>query len=409
MIVRISNSLIKTLVPDEKKAYDVRDINLKGFILRVHPTGSMVYLCQYARGGRVNLGKAGVISAAQAREKAIEVLNNYHKGIKPEVKKGANRPRTLKEFIESDYKPWVLAHHKRGEETLAALNRCFNTMYSKPLAEITPALLEQWRVKRVNAGTSQATINRNITTLKAVITKAVDWGFLKENTLRNLKQFKIDRSPKVRYLSVDEESRLRQALLERENQLKQDRMNANKWRTVRGYPLYPEFGNGEYFDYLMPMVLISINTGLRRGELFNLTWEMVNLTERSILLNGEITKNNSSRFIPLNDEAYHVVKQLYEKSVTKKGLVFLSKNNQPFNHVKRSWASLLEKAEIVHFRWHDLRHHFASKLVMAGVDLNTVRELMGHSDIKMTLRYAHLAPEYKINAVKKIDWMLQKH
>ncbi|PWY53868.1 recombinase [Legionella qingyii] len=407
MIARISNSLIKTLIPNEKKAYDVRDINLKGFILRVHPTGSMVYLCQYARGGRVNLGKAGVISAAQAREKAIEVLNNYHKGIKPEVKKGANKPRTLKEFIESDYKPWVLAHHKRGEETLAALNRCFNTMYSKPLTEITPALLEQWRVKRVNAGTAQATINRNITTLKAVITKAVDWGFLKENTLRNLKQFKIDRSPKVRYLSVDEESRLRQALLERENKLKQDRMNANKWRTVRGYPLYPEFGNGEYFDYLMPMVLISINTGLRRGELFNLTWEMVNLTERSILLDGEITKNNSSRFIPLNDEAYRVVKQLYEKSAIKNGLVFLSKNNQPFNHVKRSWASLLEKAQITRFRWHDLRHHFASRLVMTGVDLNTVRELMGHSDIKMTLRYAHLAPEYKINAVKKIDWMHQ--
>ena len=101
------------------------------------------------------------------------------------------------------------------------------------------------------------------------------------------------------------------------------------------------------------------------------------------------------------------MQQLYKKSDIKDGLVFPNKNNQPFNNVKRSWTSVLEKANITQFRWHDLRHHFASKLVMAGVDLNTVRELLGHSDIKMTLRYAHLAPEHKINAVRKIDWSHQ--
>ena len=78
---------------------------------------------------------------------------------------------------------------------------------------------------------------------------------------------------------------------------------------------------------------------------------------------------------------------------------------EPFNNIKRSWTSVFKKANIEQFRWNDLRHHFASKLVMVGIDLNTVRELLGHSDIKMTLRYAHLAPEHKINAVKKIDWL----
>lgn len=403
MIAKIGNSLIKKLIPSEK-VYDVRDLNLKGFLIRVHPSGSMSYICQYKRGHRVNLGKVGVITAAQAREKAIEVLNNFNKGIEPTVQKGINKPKTLQEFIENEYEPWVLAHHKRGHKTLASLTRCFNQLFSKPLVDITPSILDQWRVKRLNDGISNATLNRDIGVLKSLMTKATEWGALKENPLKNLKLFKIDRAPKVRYLSLEEETRLRQALSEREYQLKQERKSANQWREERGYELYHDPADNESYDHLMPMVLLSINTGLRQGELFNLTWDMVNLSEKSLILSGGITKNSSSRYIPLNNEANQLIQQLYKKNNVKTGLVFPSKNNKPFNNIKRSWSSLLKKANITQFRWHDLRHHFASKLVMAGVDLNTVRELLGHSDIKMTLRYAHLAPEHKINAVKKIDW-----
>jgi integrase len=207
---------------------------------------------------------------------------------------------------------------------------------------------------------------------------------------------------------VEEEGRLRHALLERDSHLRLARTTGNQWRSERGYPLFTEFEVDECCDYLMPMILLSINTGLRQGELFNLNWGMVNLSEHSLILSGDITKNSSSRYIPLNDEANRIMQQLYKKSTSKEGLVFPSKNNQPFNNVKRSWTSILKKAQITQFRWHDLRHHFASKFVMAGIDLNTVRELLGHSDIKMTLRYAHLAPEHKINAVKKIDWVFQR-
>ena len=85
---------------------------------------------------------------------------------------------------------------------------------------------------------------------------------------------------------------------------------------------------------------------------------------------------------------------------TEGDVVFPGKKNEQFNNTKRSWQSLLKLAKIEPFRRHDMRHHFASKLViMAGVDLNTVRKLLGHSDLKMTLRYAHLAPEHKAAAV----------
>ncbi|WP_058535381.1 site-specific integrase [Legionella saoudiensis] len=408
MKAKINNTLIKKLVPAEKE-YEVHDTDLKGFVVRVFPSGTMRYVCQYQRGKKINIGTVGVLTPAQAREKAVEILNNFNKGIDPKAKRGGNKPQTLQEFLENEYKPWVLTHHKRGDKTMAIMIRCFNKLFSKPLTEITPAVIEQWRIKRLNEGISHATLNRDLGVLKALMIKATDWGFIKESPLKNLKLFKVDRTPKVRYLSIEEETRLRQVLLERENQLKHQRKNGNQWRENRGYSLLPEFTDDEFCDYLMPMVLLSINTGLRQGELFNLNWEMVDLSEGSIVISGDITKNSNSRYIPLNDEAMNIMKQLYTKSTLKAELVFPSKNNQPFNNVKKSWSSILKKAQITQFRWHDLRHHFASKLVMAGVDLNTVRELLGHSDIQMTLRYAHLAPEHKINAVKKIDWSFQKN
>jgi len=97
-----------------------------------------------------------------------------------------------------------------------------------------------------------------------------------------------------------------------------------------------------------------------------------------------------------------VLRGWHDQAAEGAGLVFPGKNGGAFNNVRRSWEGVLKAARIIGFRWHDQRHTFASKLVMAGVDLNTVRELLGHSDYAMTPRYAHLAPEHKAAAVAKL-------
>lgn len=137
MKAKINNSLIKKLSPADKE-YEVHDTDLKGFVIRVFPSGTMRYICQYQRARKINIGTVGIITPAQAREKAVEILNDFNKGIDPTAKRGSNKPKTLQEFMENEYEAWVLSHHKRGHKTLASLTRCFNQLFSKPLADITP-------------------------------------------------------------------------------------------------------------------------------------------------------------------------------------------------------------------------------------------------------------------------------
>ena len=101
-------------------------------------------------------------------------------------------------------------------------------------------------------------------------------------------------------------------------------------------------------------------------------------------------KSSKTRHIPLNAAALSALKGWHGQQ-TASPLVFPGRNGVPFDNVRSSWEEVLKAAEITRFRWHDLRHTFASRLVLKGVDLNTVRELLGHSDYQMTLRYAHLA------------------
>jgi integrase len=243
-----------------------------------------------------------------------------------------------------------------------------------------------------------ATINRNIAMLKAALSRAVEWNLLDEHPLRRVKLLREDSRAKVRYLSDDEDQRLYDALDAREERLREKRASANAWRDERGYDLLPDLRKWPYADHLKPMIVLSLNLGVRRGELFNLTWADVDLRTRNIHIAGEGTKSGLTRHIPLNETAHACLRD-WKKQTRGSGLVFVNQHGHRFDHCNTAWRGVLVEAGIKNYRWHDQRHTFASRLVVEGVDLNTVRELLGHSDLSMTLRYAHLAPHVKQDAV----------
>jgi integrase len=152
------------------------------------------------------------------------------------------------------------------------------------------------------------------------------------------------------------------------------------------------------------MVLIAMNTGLRRGELFNLRWKDLDLQAKWLTVAGATAKSGQTRRVPLNEEAHEVLSGWHDQAdkVVNDAFVFPGVEGKKLTDIHKAWGTIIEKAEIIDFRFHDLRHHFASRLVQSGVDLNTVRELLGHADIAMVLRYAHLSPDSLVTAVEKV-------
>jgi len=385
------------------KPVELNDSDLTGFILRVQPSGRVSYIVQLGRGKRITLGDAAVLTPTQGRSKAKVALGAQADGRDAKaavrIEEGSQVP-TLRTFVEERYAPWIKANRKTGAELVARITACFKAeFWETPLDQITAWNVEKWRRGRLQEGRTVATINRDLSALKAALARALDWELIDKHPLAKVKPGKVDSSGVVRYLSPDEERRLRKALSDRDAELRASRERGNAWREQRHVQALPP--RGEYADHLTPMVLISMNTGLRQGELFNLRWSDVDMARGVLTVRGGGAKSGQTRHVPLNDEALEVFKT-WRKQTDGDALVFIGRSGARFDNVKKGWASVLKAAGITAFRWHDLRHHFASRLVMAGVDLNTVRELLGHADLKMTLRYSHLAPEHKAAAVAKL-------
>ena len=412
MQARITQRFVDSLKP-AAKPFTVRDSELKGFTLRVRPNGGMSWLFDYRNdaGRRLTykIGSYPGLKSEGARRQAEIVAGKIADHVDPQAEKlGARieaaraKVSTLGAFIKDRYEPWALEHLRRGDVAVARLKADFEKWLNEPLASFNGWRIESWRRDRLKAGTKPVTLNRQVDTLRSCLRKAVDWQVIEKHPLQGLKRLKVDDAGRVRFLATDEEKRLRAALETREEDLRGARDRFNQWREKRRKAALPKRPDG-YVDHVRPLVLLALNTGLRRGELFSLKWVDIDADATMLTVRAAAAKSGDSRRVPLNDEAQEVLQAWRKQSKPKDGdYVFPGADGARLTNINKSWATVCKLAKLKNFRLHDCRHHFASRLVQLGVDLNIVRELMGHHDMKMTLRYGHLAPDNLKSAVAKL-------
>ncbi len=269
--------------------------------------------------------------------------------------------------VADEYQKWCERQrsYRSKEGLLSQLRDAFGTLQ---IRHITTRLVEQYQSERLLKGNKPATINRHVTTLKHCIHKACQWEMCHEETLKRVRQVKFlpENNKRLRYLSKDE------------------------CRTLLSHCK----------GYLRPVVVMALNTGMRKEEILSLKWDNVDMTHGSIRL--DVTKNGERREVPINDALRVTLKGMVRR-IDVPYVFYDASTGRRFMDIKKPFGTAMKKAGIVDFHFHDLRHTFASHLVMAGQDITTVSKLLGHKSLTMTLRYSHLAPDHLSKAVNVLD------
>jgi len=304
-----------------------------------------------------NLGGTTKTQALRVLEKRrTEVINNDF-GL---VKKISN-PK-----IELFAKTYLgrrkhLRFHKRDALSVKNLLKVFT---GKNLNSITPANIEDFICRRVSEGVSNASINRELACLKRMFSLANKWDEARHNPVKEIK-FLEEPPGRTRFLSEKE---------------------AEDLLSVAS-------------NHIKPIIITALNTGMRLGEILSLKWNQVHL-ENVIdpIVELTTTKNNRKRFIFLNDNMV----TLFNSHPRISDFIFLSTEGKPLNSVRKPFQRSLKMAGISDFRFHDLRHTFASHYVMNGGDLMSLKETLGHSSLKMVERYSHLTSAYKRKILNRL-------
>jgi integrase len=207
-----------------------------------------------------------------------------------------------------------------------------------------------------------ASINREMSCLHHLFSKAVEWDMMEKSPFEHKKSLILkENNKRLRFLNDNEISSV-----------------------LAACPLH-----------LKPIVSCAILTGMRRGEILSLKWEQV----RGGFLYLEKTKTNEARQIPVSDALEAVFKEIRRREHLKSEYVFTFRQGRIKDNVKKAFAAAVKKAGLVDFHFHDLRHTFASQVLLNGGTLHDLRELLGHKSMSMTLRYSHLTQESKRKAV----------
>jgi integrase len=304
------------------------------------------YLDFYYRGRRVR-EKVGSSKGAAVRARSVregEILQGKFRIV---PKRGA----PTFDAVADKYLDLV-SIHKRGHHVERYIIKTLKAFFGKyRVPDLTAEDAEKYKARRASS-VEPATINRELTLAKHIMTKAFEWKLIADNPFRGVRNLRVPKQPK-RVLAGDEEIKLLAAC---------ERVRSR---------------------FLRPLVLLALNTGMRRGELLTLEWSRVDLNQRAIrIINAKSTAGD--RDIPMNATVHSLLSELARRATSP--LVFPSnrKQGESLFDLKKGFKRAVQLAGIQHIRFHDTRHTFATRLVRAGVDIVSVQHLLGHSKITMT-------------------------
>lgn len=411
----ITAKLTKTFIAERIKPtgerQTFRDAECRGLILRVGATGKMSWAYDYrnAAGKRqtYTIGTVEQFDPGRARLVVEKVRGTDPAGQKREVRieDAKAESRTVRKFVEGRYWTDHLISRKSGRDTQKRILSAWEPIADEDMATLDVQDVIQHRADRLADELTPQTLNRDRTALLALMNKAVEWRVIDRNPLDD---------PAFKPLDTADDKRVRW-LGQRDEY--EDVRDAQGKKLNERTRFMQALEHAETPPHLRRLCVLALNTGLRRGELFRLRWENVSIQRAEIKVAAADAKSNRTRHVTLNQTAVAVLQELADERdeaarrakaagepVKLARYVFVnSDTDKPFVTLKKSWAAVVERAGLVDFTFHDQRHDFASRLVQAGVNLYEVRDLLGHSSITLTERYAHLAPHQKRAAVALLD------
>ncbi len=366
-VARITEAIIQaTKIPEGERKIELRDQEVKGFILELTAAGRGTYaLRSKDSNGKqrcLKIGVRPVISLAEARARAIQLKAEVQLGADPHKEKQAQKEvPTLRVFVEEQYLPYIKPRKRSYKDDENRLRQHILPRFGeRKMNSITRKEIVDFHSDLRALGLAPATCDRFLSLFRYALNLAKNWGVITNNPATEISLF-LEPNEVENYLNDEQLSRLLAVL-----------------QTYHNRPVAQLF-------------LFLLSTGSRLNEAMTATWEQLDIAQATWRIPASISKSKRVRSIPLNATALKVLEEQQPDSSKRSGRVFVKAHTgEPIKSVQRAWESIRKSAGVDFLRLHDLRHQYASMLVNAGRSLYEVQQVLGHSSPMVTQRYAHL-------------------
>lgn len=365
--VKLTKKVVETAVPHSTERLFIWDTEVKGFNLRIYPTGRKTYFLQYRNQAhkthKIKIGVHGNITTEEAREKARQLSLKISLGEDPAItsreKKAIITVADLtKEYLE------LHANVNKRTKSIKDDTRMISNVILPKLGKFNIKIVTSLDLQKLHRDLKDKPYLAN--RVRALINKmfnlARDWGWLTDNPVLGIEKYQEEK--RDRWLNDGELQRL--------------------WAVLEKY-------NHHLTTHVFKLLLL---TGARKGELLQATWDQFDLEKGIWTKPSHLTKQKKKEHLPLSENALQVINQVKQFKKESSLYLFPGKiDGQPLQEIKTFWKKVIKEAGIENVRIHDLRHTHASHLVSSGLSLSIVGKLLGHTQAATTQRYAHLADE----------------